>query len=133
MPTSLSDLKSLFVDGLDFANSRATFFAPANPKLSQFQKLAVSKASDLNQLMTAVTLVNGALLNAFEPPVPHADGSRITNFKFGEGNSEWYFIVGVFAEFAFVFCPMRVEVAPPAIVRKKFKNPADAVRFYQHR
>jgi hypothetical protein len=127
MPTSLSDLKSLFVDGLDFANSRATFFAPANPKLSQFQKLAVSKASDLNQLMTAVTLVNGALLNAFEPPVPHADGSRITNFKFGEGNSEWYFIVGVFAEFAFVFCPMRVEVAPPAIVRKKFKNPADAV------
>lgn len=127
MPTSLSDLKSLFVDGLDFANSRATFFAPANPKLSQFQKLAVSKASDLNQLMTAVTLVNGALLNAFEPPVPHANGLRVTQFKFGEGNMESYFIVGIFAEFAFVFCPMRVEVAPPEIVRKKFKNPADAV------
>lgn len=127
MPTSLAELKSLFMEGIDYANSHATFFAPANPKLTEFQKLAVSKASDLNQFMTAVTLVNGALLNAFEAPVPHADGSLVTHFKFGEGNTEWYFIVGIFAEFAFVFCPMRVEIAPPAVVRKKYRNPADAV------
>lgn len=127
MPASLAELKSLFAEGLDYANTHATFFAPANHELTEFQKLAVSKASDINQLMTAVTLPNSTLLNAFEPPVPHADWARVTNFKFGEGTSEWYFIVGIFAEFAFVFCPMRVEVAPPPVVRKKFRNPADAV------
>jgi hypothetical protein len=124
MPT-LDEWKALFLEGLDYANTHATFFVPANRGLSKFQKLAVNTAADMNQLMTAVTLNNSAWLNSFDTPIA-LKHSR-TNFKFGEGNVESYMVVGTFEDFAFVFCPMRVEVAPPAVVAKWFGDPSQGV------
>jgi hypothetical protein len=124
MPT-LDEWKALFVEGLDYANTHATFFVPANRGLSKFQKLAVNTATDMNQLMTAVTLKNSAWLNSFDDPV--AQEHARTNFKFGEGNTESYMVNGTFDDFAFVFCPLRVEVAPPAVVLQRFDDPSQGV------
>jgi hypothetical protein len=122
---TLEEWKRLFVEGLDYANKHATFFVPANRKLSKFQKFAALTSTNMNQLMTAVTLNNSAWLNSFNPPI--ALKRPPTNFRFGEGNTESYMVVGTFKDFAFVFCPFRVEVAPPAIVNKWFNDPSQGV------
>ena len=121
-PLSLEQLKRLFLEGLAEANANATFFVPANKPLSDFQTQAVREAKDLNEFMTAVTIVNGAWRNAFRPPHPHDDAEKVTAFRFGEGHTEWYFIAATFKEFAFIFSPMRVEVAPPAVVARYFEG-----------
>jgi hypothetical protein len=123
----LWQLKNLFVAGLDYANERAPFFVPANRALSDFQKLAAREARNLNEFMTAVTLKNSAWQNAFDPPVKLYDYEQATHFKFGEGDKEWYFVIGIFQGMAFVFCLFRLEVAPPAVVRTMFDDPSQAV------
>lgn len=125
--TSLPDLKRLFVKGLDYANERATFFIPANRGLTDFQKLAAQEAKDINEFMTAVMLTNSAWQNSFDRPLPLRDYAKATHFKFGEGDKEWYFIVGIFEEMAFVFCLFRLDIAAPAVVRTMFKDPSQAV------
>jgi hypothetical protein len=126
MPT-LNDWKDLFVEGLDYANEHATFFAAPNKQLSEFQKLAATTATDMNQFMTAVTVRNSAWMNAFDPPVAHTHTHPPTNFQLGEGHTETYMVVGTFDEFAFLFCPSRMEVAPPAVVNRWFDDPAEGV------
>lgn len=124
MPT-LSEWKALFAEGLDYANKHATFFAPANKRLSKFQKMAANTATDMNEFMTAVTIRNSAWMNSFDPPLAlkHAP----TNYRLGEGHTETYMVVGTFDEFAFLFCPSRMEVAPPAVVDKWFGDPSEGV------
>ena len=80
MPT-LSEWKALFAEGLDYANKHATFFAPANKRLSKFQKMAANTATDMNEFMTAVTIRNSAWMNSFDPPLAlkHAP----TNYRLG--------------------------------------------------
>jgi hypothetical protein len=121
-PLSLNQLKKLFLAGLADANANATLLVPANEALSAFQTRAVIAAEDLNQFMTAVTIVNGAWRNAFRKPRPHNDPEKVTAILFGEGHTEWFFIAATFKEFAFIFSPMRVEVAPPAVVSRFLKN-----------
>jgi hypothetical protein len=121
-PLTLEQLKTLFLEGLAYANANATLFVPANEALSAFQTNAVMAAEDLNQFMTAVTIVNGAWRNAFRKPQPHDDAEKVTAVLFGEGHTEWFFISATFNEFAFIFSPMRVEVAPPAVVERYLKN-----------
>lgn len=124
MPT-LEEWKSLFVEGLDYANEHSTFFAAANKELSEFQKLAAHTATDMNQFMTAVTIRNSAWMNSFDPPTPLKQPQ--TNFKLGEGHTETYMVVGTFDDFAFLFCPARMEVAPPAVVDKRFSDRSKGV------
>jgi hypothetical protein len=124
MPT-LDEWKALFVEGLDYANKHASFFAAPNKELSEFQTLAATTATDMNQFMTAVTLRNGAWMNSFDAPKSIKYPS--TNFAIGEGHTETYMVVGTFDDFAFLFCPARMEVAPPAVVSKWLDDPSQAV------
>jgi hypothetical protein len=122
---TLEEWKALFVEGLDYANEHATFFAAANKELSDFQKRAANTATDMNQFMTAVTIRNSAWMNSFNPPVVHKRAP--TNFELGEGHTETYMVVGTFDDFAFLFCPSRMEVAPPAVLDKWFDDHSQGV------
>ena len=131
---SLSQLKSLYKEGIDYAKNKAPwFFPPIEDAISQQLQL-VQKAPDLTTFMAAVNLSNPTFQGAFDTPVPIPQNNLLSTTppQWGSGAFGWYFFVGNFGltddPISYCFTFFRCEVAPPGAVT--LKNRGNAVAWF---
>jgi hypothetical protein len=124
---SLTQLKKLFKDGLDYANKNSSWFYPPIEDLDELQNSLVQSAPDLTTLMSAVRIPNPNIGAAFWTPKPVCDNCLLKNTQplWGQANTGWYFFVGNFGKMVYCITFFRLEVAPPQVF--KGQNRGDAV------
>jgi len=130
---SLSQLKQLHTDGIEYATKNTPWFFPPINDLVELQKTYIKNAKTLNQFMSAVSMDVPSFLASFDVPEPICDNCVLatTQPQYGQGNYGWFFFVGNFylagKKMAYNIVFTRVEIAPPASVKLQDRN--EAVRW----
>jgi len=120
---SLSQLKKLHLDGMEYARKNTGWFFPPIDEVQQLQDSLIQNASTLNEFMSAVNLSNPVFGAAFDVPEPLCCDCllKTTLPQYGQGSLGWFFFVGNFylqgTPAAYNFTFVRCEIAPPATVK----------------
>ena len=126
---SLTQLKKLHKEGMNYAKKEAPWFFPPIKELIALQEELVQNAKNLNEFMSAVSISPPSFTAAFNVPKPLCENCLLetTPPQFGQGPLGWYFLVGNFGNMAYNFTFVRTEIAPPGAV--KFPDRNEAVRW----